>query len=260
MSSKRFGILLYLLVGLLLVGCGYDSHEAVEPRFEMVVSTLHLSQLSSYEESGARLPEGAIIRGRVVADDSSGNFYRAVVLEGEDVGVELRLALYNLSALYPSGSEVVVRCGGLRVVRTDGVLTIGREVYGWSGGALEPIAPRSEVLSRVEVVAKCEPTQEPLRVTIAELGESLCGRLVEIEGLRYEGKEETWGSVEYVGNSDRVMADSEGSSVKVRTHSNADFASVVIPEGELRVRGILYKTGEKYVIKPRVRSDVEQSE
>lgn len=259
MSSKRIGILLYPLLGLLLVGCGYDIHKAMEPCFESVVSTLHLSQLSYYVESGARLPEGAVIGGRVVAEDSSGNFYRAIVLEGDDVGVEIRLALYDLAALYPCGCDVVVRCGGLRVVRADGVLTIGRELYGWTGGAVEPIAPRSEVLSRVEVVAMGEPIEEPLRVTISELDESLCGRLVEIGGLRYEGEEVTWGSVEYVGNADRVLVDAEENSVKVRTHSNADFASVGIPEGELRVRGILYKSGEMYVIKLRARSDVDRS-
>lgn len=256
MSSKRFGI--YFLLALLLVGCGYDNHEECPTHFESVQPTLHARQLTLYAADGAVIPEGGIIEGVVVANDASGNFYRAIVLEMEDMGVEVRLALYDLHALYPVGATVVVHCGGLRATYMDGVLTLGRTMYGWSGGSVEPIAPRSEVLSRVEVVSMGTP-REALQCGIEELGEELCGRLVEIGGLHYEGEATEWAVANYGGDVEHTFEDAEENKIVVRISTYADFASEKIPEGELTVRGILYKVGDVYLIKPRVRSDVARS-
>lgn len=247
-------MLLSLLL-VLLVGCGYDRHEECEVQLESVSSSLHLSQLPLFATKGEPLPEGSIVKGVVVANDSSGNFYRTIVLEGEDMGVEVRLALYDLHALFPVGCTIAVQCGGLRVARTDGVLAIGRDVYDWSGGELEPVAPRSEVLSRVTVTARGEEPKA-LHRNLGELDDALCGRLIEVAGVHYEGEAATWGSMEYAGYADRTLLDSEGRSIYVRTSHYADFASVPIPEGEMIIRGILYKEKKGYVIKPRDEEDV----
>lgn len=255
MSSKRLVIFLLLL----LAGCGYDSHEGCVVQFEEVAPTLHLSRLSSYAESGNPLPEGAIIKGRVVANDASGNFYRTIVIEEEGVGVELRLALYDLHALFPVGSLVSVRCEGLRVARHDGCLCLGRAIYGWSGGSLEPIAPRSEVLRRIEVVDMGEEPSAML-CTLDELSSDMCGRLVEVEGLRYEGEPTGWAVTNYGSEVDHIFEVAEEQRIIIRTSRYADFAAEKIPEGLFGARGILYvdrvDKQEVFVIKLRDRGDV----
>ncbi len=256
MSSNRLGI--YLLL-LLLVGCGYDSHEGCVPQFESVAPTLHLSRLPSYAESGSPLPEGAIIKGRVVANDASGNFYRTIVIEEEGLGVELRLALYDLHAFFPVGSIVRVDCGGLRVTRNCGCLSLGRAVYGWSGGALEPVAPRSEVLGRVAVM---EMGEEPsaMLCTLDELRSDMCGRLVEVGGLRYEEEPTEWAVTNYGNEVDHIFEVAEEQRIIIRTSRYADFATEKIPSGVFGARGILYvdrvDKQDVFVIKLRGRDDI----
>ena len=259
MSSKS---LRYTVVGavllLLCVGCGYDKHEECELTLSERVFTLHLGRLAEYAESGVPLPEGVVIEGSVTANDLSENFYQSLVLEQDGVGVELRLALYDLHALYPVGCGVVADIGTLSVERYNGVLQVGHKGYGLGRG-VEPVAPRSEILRRVEVSEVVAPVVAH-SCTIATLSEDMCGRLVQIEGLRYEGEEEEWGSADYGNSADRVFVDSEGGKIIVRTSRYAAFATERIPKGVVALRGVLYcdEVGEEsvFVLKLRDRDDV----
>ena len=258
MRFSRGYIVLFALA-LLCAGCGYDSHEGCGVSPSEAVPNFHFSQFGTYADRGITLPEGCVVQGVVVANDLSGNFYQTLVVESEGVSVEVRLALYDLHALYPVGSIVTIRCGGLAVSRHWGCLSLGRVVYGWSGGTLEPIAPRSEVLRRVEVVRLgIEP--EATLCTLGELSNQRCGALVRIEGLRHTGEPDEWAMSDYGGEIDHTFEDSEGHEVVIRTSCYADFATEHIPSGEIGARGILYSIGndeeEKWAIKLRDRNDV----
>ena len=258
MRFSRGYIVLCALV-MLCVGCGYDSHKGCDVRPSEAVPNFHFSQFATYADKGTTLPEGCVVQGVVIANDISGNFYQTLMVESEGVAVEVRLALYDLHALYPVGSVVTIRCGGLAVSRHWGCLSLGRAVYGWSGGALEPVAPRSEVLRRVEVVRLgVEP--EATLCTPSELSRQMCGELVLLEGLRHTGESEVWAVTDYGSDVDHTFEDSEGHEIVVRTSRYADFATERIPSGEVGIRGILYAIGggdeEVWIVKLRDRNDV----
>lgn len=262
MSSKR--ILRYVATGvvwlLLFGGCAYDRHEECDLTLSDSSFTLHLSRLAEYAEEQSILPEGVIIEGRVVANDSAENFYQCLVLEQDGVGVVLHLGIYDLHALYPVGCGVVADIGGLAVERHEGVLQVGREGFGWSVG-VEPVAPRSEVLRRVEVSERVV-TVEAQSCTIATLSEEMCGRLVEVRNLCYNGEPTEWAVADNGYYTDRVFEDSEGGRIVVRTSSRADFAAEKIPAEVVTLRGILYcdvvgeDEQEVFVLKLRDRDDV----
>lgn len=248
---------------MLAIGCGYDNHEGCDMQLSEATPNLLLSQLASYANKATPLPEGAVVRGRVVANDSSGNFYQMIVLEGvgndKGVAVEVRLALYDLHALYPVGSIVTFRCGGLAVGRHWGCLSIGREGYGWNNDTLEPLAPRHEVVGRVEIA---EVAEAPTAVVcqLGELDRSMCGQLVQIKSLRFAGEPTQWAVSNYGSEVDHTFEDSAGRKIMIRTSRYADFASERIPSGEFDARGILYasdKEGQEvFVLKMRDRYDI----
>lgn len=258
MRFSRGYIVLFALA-LLCAGCGYDSHDGCDVRPSEAVPNFHFSQFATYADKGTTLPEGCVVQGVVIANDISGNFYQTLVVESEGVAVEVRLDLYDLHALYPVGSIITIRCGGLAVTRHWGCLSLGRAVYGWSGGTLEPIAPRSEVLRRVEVVRLgAEP--EAFLCHLGELSRERCGELVQIEGLSHKGEPEEWAVSEYVSEIDHTFEDSEGREVVIRTSRYADFAAERIPLGKFGARGILYaiESGDQevWIIKFRDCNDI----
>lgn len=259
MSSKLHYIL--ALGAMLLVGCGYDSHT---PPSDLLASTMPNATIESlryYAEEGVEVAEEIVVEGTVVADDKSGNFYRAIVVEDSSGAVEVRLGLYDLGAHYPIGCRVTIEAQGLAVAYYDGVLTLGREIYDWSGGRMEPIEPRDEISKRIEVTAKGTPPQ-PTTLPIGALTTEMCGRLIRVEGVHYVGQESSWGITDYSTEADREFADTSGAKILVRTSRYADFAEHNIPTEEVAITGILYtkryKGEDLFILKMRDLGDVER--
>lgn len=253
-----------MLLGVALTclwGCRREYH-APEVEYSTLLPTAHIRQLAELLDEGlTRVPDGVVLAGVVSANDAEGNFYRSIVVEDASGAVEVSLGMWELAGVYPVGCGVTIDASGLAVVRTDGVLTLGWEVYDWSGGRVEPIAPREEIVGRVVVSHKGEsPT--PRTLTIGELTEQMCGRLVRLEGVRAIEPGEKWGATEYGTSVDRAFEDAEGRVVVVRTSRYADFAERRVPEGELSIDGILYRgrrAGEDvYVLKMRSIDDVKR--
>lgn len=260
MSSKPLRHIL-TLGALLLVACGYDCHTPPSTSLLYEVPNANVEALRYYAEEGVEVMESINIGGTVTANDASGNFYRTIVVEDTTAAVEVRLGLWDLAALYPVGCEVVVSTRGLVVGYYEGALSLGRKSYDWSGGRVEPIAPKEEIFERVRAVGRgLMPT--PATHTIGTLTQEMCGRLVRIEGLTYVGEEPSWGDTEYGSEVERLFVDAEGVNILVRTSRYADFADHNIPTNALNITGILYRTrlhGEDiFALKMRDLNDVER--
>jgi hypothetical protein len=244
-----------------MVGCGYDYHTPPDNLFADKLPNAPIEHLAEYAEEGGVIEDDVVVVGRVVADDASGSFYRAIVVEDASGGVEVRIGSWDLAALYPLGSQVAICAEGLAVARVDGVLTLGRTIYDWSGGRVEPIEPREEIARRV-VVTDYAVAIEPQTKTIDALTEDDCGRLVRIEGVRYVGEPMVgWGTTEYGSEVDREFVDVDGRIILVRTSRYADFAERRVPKEEVAICGVLYRDRYKgedvYVLKMRDLNDVE---
>lgn len=260
MSFRRAKIAALAALAVGLGACGYDSHKAPEVSLPAIVPNALVERLDDYAREGVVVEDEVVVVGRVVADDASGNFYRAIVVEDTSGGVEVRLGGWDLAALYPLGSQVAIYAEGLAVARVDGVLTLGRTIYDWSSGRVEPIEPRDEIARRVVVTGYAEAV-EPRTKTIESLTEADCGRLIRVEGLRYVGEPAGWGTTEYGSNADREFVDAEGHTILVRTSKYADFAERRVPDGEVSISGVLYRDRYKgedvFVLKMRDMGDVE---
>ena len=71
------------------------------------------------------IQESMILEGVVVADDSSGNFYRALIVQDQTAGIEVRFAVSDLYNDYPMGRQVFIQCKGLTLSNYNGVLQLG---------------------------------------------------------------------------------------------------------------------------------------
>ncbi|MEZ5198727.1 MAG: DUF5689 domain-containing protein [Bacteroidales bacterium] len=49
----------------------------------------------------------------VVANDESGNYYKTVVIQDDDGGIELKINDYDLYQTYPEGMEIYIKCKDL---------------------------------------------------------------------------------------------------------------------------------------------------
>lgn len=74
---------------------------------------------------GALITTDVIIKGIVVADDASGNFYKKIILQEDLAGIAVLLDVTNFNTEYPIGRRVFVKCKGLYIANNSGNFELG---------------------------------------------------------------------------------------------------------------------------------------
>ncbi len=262
----------YTLVFCVVCGtsCGYDRFDGpTRPAGDSTRPNLLISELSEfYRETPVTLTEEIVLAGYVTTTDRAGNFFRTLLIDDGSGALELKLGLYDLSATYPLGQRLVVHARGLTLGSDHGILQLGLEALPSSGYETDYLGHRVLVdrhVSRDTVIREVTP----LRATLAELVSVTPGRLVRVEGLRYDADTTICWAGErspVTGNPltvYRQFRDDEGDTVLVVTSGYATFASDTIPAGRISVTGILMRghigSRDRMMIKPRDLYDVEDN-
>lgn len=114
---NRLGLLLLLI----LVGCGYNRFEAVPPSEPVAwKATASIGALTE-----GRVAQTVVVEGVVTTSDSTGNFYKELLVENQGV-LRIAVGMYDLCALYRRGTTIAVEieAGSLLERAKEGVLSL----------------------------------------------------------------------------------------------------------------------------------------
>lgn len=209
-----------------------------------------------------RVEEDIIVVGRVTTSDDDSNFSRSLVVEDDSGAVEVMVGLYSLSGSYPMGTRVALRLRDCALGYRYGVLQAGAMTDSYDMYAVDYLASR-EAVDRVIVRGVDVEPIVPRRVTIGELVDDMCGRIVSIDGLvLVESVSSTfcdeplddarWGGY-------ALFKDESGDSIAVYTREYANYATSHIPQEAVSLTGIVqwgnYAGGECFQLKMRYEED-----
>jgi hypothetical protein len=255
----------YILLLFTLIGC-----QKVTDKFviedSLPTATINIATLREeiVRSGGLQITEDVVVVGRVTSADSEDNFYGSLVVEDKSGAVEVMIGTSNLTARYPEGLLVALRLRGCYADYSRGVLQLGSQEpeyeYHRVGNLLSPQRVDSVVVrsSDVKPIAPCQST-------IAELKSEMCGRIVQVRGLRLVDSSsidtlagEGLGRATWQGYA--MFRDSAGDSIAVYTTPYARYAEHRIPEQRVNIVGILqrdsYRKGETcYFLKMRYEAD-----
>lgn len=252
----------------MLASCGFDRFG--DPGFGFDDDAAFNSRISTLSELYAAgtftVEHDIVVEGRVTANDLSGNFFQAFMIEDVTGAMEINAGFYDLHNFYREGQRVIVKTKGLALGSYNGVLQLGRAVNPYSSYRVESFGNFSVIDRYVSRTGSIEPLVPETR-DIASLAAGDCGRLVRIAGLAAASGEpgQTWA---YSGDGSstpaegvRVFTDGSDNEICVVTSGYADFAGIEILAGKISVTGILLygKIGgsqERFAIKMRNISDV----
>ncbi len=252
---------IYIALVLLAVGC-YDNHSERSGSAPLEAATTTIGSLRTLcNGQTVDITADVVIVGRVTATDTADNFHRSFFVEDSTGGIEIMAGNYQIHRKYPQGTALSVSLNGCRTAFSDGAMQIGLRPESYS--SYEVAYFMSDVLLDKHIRRsddRKEPT--PILLAIASLDDSMCGRLVRIDGLQYspaDGADE---------NSEPQMAgynrftDSAGNAVYTFVRDDADFADAPLPLGKTAVCGILLHgtipdAGGQFIIKPRTSTDYE---
>ncbi|MBK7410642.1 MAG: choice-of-anchor J domain-containing protein [Saprospirales bacterium] len=193
-----------------------------------------------YPGSDLVIQDPLIIEGVVVADDSSGNFYRALIVQDATAGIEVRFAGTDLYNDYPMGRKVFVNCQGLTLSNYNGVLQLG-EIQ---AALIDDYICRG---AKNQVV-------EPVVVTIDQLNASYIDRLVRLEGVQFDAGSAgvTYADgVNFLSVNLTLMECASDATIILRSSGYADFATKLTPTGSGYVDAIysVYQSDKQLLIR-----------
>lgn len=239
-----------------LTGCRYDDFDGCDCGTSQTLHpNMDIGEVAALYSGAPSVVNGQVIlAGYVTANDMSGNFYRTFIIDDGTGAIEVRAGLYDLKNLFPLGRYVAVKAEGLTVSDYNKVLQIGMTP---SGGSSLPEYFGHEVIFDRYVYRGSEVQEAtPIRRTIAQLSDQLCGRLITVSGLGLkDGEPGEWASQDsYTSYSKRMFVDAHSGEMAVNTSKYADFAAKAIPSGKMSITGVLMKEKNSSVYSLKMRS------
>lgn len=212
-----------------------------------------LKALHTIGNDAVLVEDDLIIRGVVIADDLSGNFFKNLTIEDETGGIQIRLNLVGLSDVYPQGSEVFVRCQGLFVGDFAELPQISGTV---DGDAIEEVLVEDFVIP-----GKTGQEVTPEVITIDQLDDptflsSKLNTLVQLNDVEF-APEAAGGTYAGVISTNLNIQDCNTRTIILRTSSFADFASELTPTGNGSLTAVLGRFRDDIQLTIRDTEDVQ---
>ena len=203
-----------------------------------------------------RIEDDLVIRGVVVADDRSGNFYRSFIFQDESAGIEVLINLTDYYNFFPIGRELAIDCQGLYLGEYNGIVQLGGYTYIENGSEqLGDIVDYNQRISRGMLIGAPEPAVK----TINELGPADVSTLVKLENVEFLFSETGLTFADVVGQQtlNRTIQDCDGNTIIVRTSGFATFAGDTIPSGNGSIVAVysVFRNDQQLFI--RERADIQ---
>jgi hypothetical protein len=228
-----------LSLSFLMVSCIKDNFD--EPPSTAVDPTIGDNQIISLTAVlSKRIPndfikinEDKYIKGVVVADDRSGNFYKTIIVEDEnsDLGISVLIDEVELYNIYPVGRRVFIHVKDLWIGDYNGLPQLGYGPYLDAGRKRMASIP-STIFKDLIKPGATGIEVKPAEVTIAQLGEARLNTLIKINGVQFKTQGETYADAVTQSTLNKTITTCANQEIVVRTSGFADFAGTKVPDGK----------------------------
>lgn len=216
------------------------------------------------------IEEDIIIKGTVIANDESGNFYKTIIIQdsladGTQAGIEIQLNETGLHNKYPIGQMVYVKCKGLYLGNYEGVVKLGVDYEGDIGripsalidkylfkadGGM-PVKPRVVSVSELDVDVSTDISNVPNVTTVFR--SQYVNTLIKIENCEFYENElsRTYADVTNKITSEVAFYDIGGNSAILRTSGYATFAGDQVAQGSGTIVAVYnpYRTDKQFYVR-----------
>src|SRR6478735_7034874 len=255
-----------LIIGLFFFGFCYLNLSSCNKKFDEpppytppnLTPTLTIAALKAIHKMGATetITTDDIIEGVVIANDSSGNFYKQVIIEDSTAGISINIDDYNLYTAYPVGRNVFIKLNGLILYDDNRLIGIGG-----SKDANNNINPIAAPLKNQYVIKGGNNIPAiPEVVDIGDLNDSYQNMLIQLTSMEFNEADttKTYADTSTSQNAvSFVLKNCINKSITLRNSGFASFAGINVPNGNGSITCIysVYNTSKQILI--RDTSDVQ---
>jgi hypothetical protein len=224
-------------------------------------STISIRQLRSMHFTGGfeKISDEHIVEGIVVANDSSDNFYKSIVIQDSTAGITMRMDGTGLYHLYPVGRKLFIKLKGLWLGDYAGMMQLGIGVDRADPAYPDLVALPQPLFDRHVIKGNQHNIITPVACTIERLNDSLQSCLVLLQGVEMPPSDtgRTYADAQNRVSLNRTIQSCTGSRAYIRTSGFAGFASHKTPRGNGNITAVysIFRNDKQLVI--RDTSDVQ---
>lgn len=198
------------------------------------------------------------VRGTITANNIGGNLYGSFIMESDFYALEILDGLSASHIRHTEGAVVMIELAGLSMSLSRGVLQVGLPSEDYSYYSLSYLSSLALVESHILIEEEAEPL--PIEsLTIEELGEQMCGRVIQLQNLSVVYDDDELDSSIYWSGY-RCFYDDSGEIIYTYVSSYADFAYNAIEGYNFSITGVLQYDqvdgAYSYILKPRSENDL----
>mgnify|MGYP000653293480 CR=1 FL=1 len=224
--------------------CGFDSSTA---SLKTVADVKKLFTGSNY-----LIPDNIYIKGKVTANDETGNLYRYIYIEDATGGIRININKANTiyqDYRFKVGKNLIVKLKDLYIGKYNGEFQIGT----LSGSTLGFIA-EAEIYKYLFDSNEPATSVTATEKTIPQLTSDDVGKWIKIKNVQFVDTD--LGNT-YSGN--RTLIDCTGNKIILRTNSQASFSGAMIDNGKGDIYAILsiYNGVYQLIIPKQANADLE---
>mgnify|MGYP000117969828 FL=1 len=201
---------------------------------------------SLYHDRTTRITQDISIRGYIVANDTSGEFYKEIVVEDDTGGIVVSIdgeKLYRTCRLF---DFVTIDCQGLALGSEGGTLLLG--IFPTGDYCVDRI-PAGDV-ARYLSVTPAAARRQPLTLSFEAVTPRHISRYIRFDKVHFAEDGATWCDFDpETGDpvtTDRTLLDADGRQFVVRTDRRCDYARKPLPAGEGTLCGIVEYFNGRY--------------
>lgn len=214
--------------------------------------TLTIAQLKAMHVTGANevITNDDIIEGVVVANDSSGNFYKQIIIEDSSAGIAVNIDDYNLYTSYPEGRTVFIKLKSLILYDDNKLIEVGgsKDVT----GAVTPIA--APLKDNYIIKGNYGNAASPKLVDISDLNDAYQNMLIQLNDFEFDEADtakiyaDTSSSKNAVSH---LIKNCSNKTITLRTSGFSSFAGINLPNGNGSITAIysVYNTTKQLYIR-----------
>ena len=251
-----------ILVVLVLTGCVKDRNFD-EPKkscaSDLVANATYSEVKNLYTEGVIQIQDDLIIEGYVISSDEAGNFFSSLHFQDKpdnpSEGFQLEFDLRDSHLFYPVRSKIFIQLKGLYLGKQKGVYKLGGTFSSFGNlsiGRLPANVVSQHLFSSCDVLVSATPTQ----ISLSTLDDSMVNTLVELNDVEIIEDELSLSFAEIKEETERTLIDCSDNEIVLLNSGYSDFQSVVLPEGNGSVVGVLIKDNDDFQIVIRDLDDI----
>jgi hypothetical protein len=203
--------------------------------------------LGQYEE----ITDDAVLSALVISNDRAGNFFKQLVIQDATGGIEMRVDVADLHALYPVGRKIYLRAKGLWLGDYNGLIQLGAGEGVDDQGKPELIRIPESILSNYIIPATYGNPVVPKVVTLDQLSLEDVSTLIQLDGMQFITADAGKVYADSALSTNRDIEDCAHRILIMRNSGYSDFRGQLTPTGNGTVIGILgvYRDDFQFMIR-----------